>query len=697
MGRERVAAGLVAVVVAAGLLVSGGSRADPRTPPGLPGEPPPFLGTAVVGSGGLTAAIDAYGDVVDLRAPGPGGRALIDNPAARQAAGTVAAGTGLVPWVRIGAAPARPFWRANRVRQRYRPGTNVLVTEARFGSARIRIVYAAGDHGLACLAKTHGPARLEFRSREHAAARWLHCHPDTAQRQIRAAMREDRRWLRGGRPLGPGAPPWAEGLYERSLLVLHALTDRRSGAVVAGARDGWAYAWPRDAAAATLAFAAAGYRRQARLSALFLLGLDLRSAARFDGDGDPVPGRGPQGDAAGWVAAAARAVGLPPPPPLPWRNLPDYQEGEPGDYLGNAIAAATDEPKPSRRLVRRLGDPISGWDSAAAWAVEPFRLRALFPAARETMLRGVARAGGRFGILPSEDWSGGSDPWTAPTAWTAWSLAALGREGAGSRQATAERRLALRLLGDLRRAATPAGTIPERVGFRTGIPASTTPLAWSHAFTVLALRELWPERAASDFRPGSKGGFDGLRGRLDGDHPRAAGHPLAAGQLPAAEGNDLVADDAGEADLRKRPPLAADRDHRLAGCDDGEVAGVADAGGDDAGAIGVGVVGGDARDDPDHLAARLGSSARGRLHHATPAAADDGDARLRQPPSDFLGQRPELRSLLDAAAPDHRDLSPSPVPFNRHTAERNRSMRRLTTPPASGPSAPGRRPCAAVR
>ena len=56
-----------------GLLLSGGSGADPETPPGLPGLPPPFLGTAVVGDGGMTAAIDAYGDVVDLRA-GPGGR-----------------------------------------------------------------------------------------------------------------------------------------------------------------------------------------------------------------------------------------------------------------------------------------------------------------------------------------------------------------------------------------------------------------------------------------------------------------------------------------------------------------------------------------------------------------------------------------------------------------------------------------------
>jgi hypothetical protein len=502
MGWARVVVALGAVVAAGALLVSGGSGADPRTPPALPGEPPPFLGTAVVGSGGLTAAIDAYGDVVDLRVPGPAGRALIDNPAARQAAGTVAADTGVVPWVRIGGAPARPFWRADRVRQRYWPGTNVLVTEARFGSTRVRIVYAAGDHGLACLAKTRGPARLEFRSREPAIGRRLHCHPGTARRTIRAAMREDRHWLRGARPLGPGAPPWAEGIYERSLLVLHALTDRRSGAVAAGARDGWAYVWPRDAASSALALAAAGYRGEARRVVLFLLGLDLRAAARFRGDGEPVPGRGPQGDAPGWVAAAAHAVQLPPPPRLPWRNLPDYQEGEPGDYLGNALASRTDVAEFSRHiwgessdtpLVRVAGDPGSGLDSAAAWAVVPFRLRPLYPAARETMVR-LTRRGGRFGITPGEDWTGGRDPWSAPTAWTAWSLAALAREDARSRNVSEDRRLALRLLGDLRRAATPAGTLPERVDSRTGIPTSTTPLAWSHAFAILALRRLWPAR-----------------------------------------------------------------------------------------------------------------------------------------------------------------------------------------------------------
>jgi hypothetical protein len=484
---------LGAVVTAAALVVSGGSGTDPRTPAALPGEPAPFLGTAVVGSGSLTAAIDAYGDVVDLRVPGPAGRSLIDIPAARQAAGTVPAASGIVPWVSFEGRPARPLWTADSVQQGYRAGTNVLATTAWFGSRRVRVLYAAGRLRLACVVEASGDGRVQLRSSDPAAKRRLRCDDAVAQATIRASERGDRAWLRRARPLASAAPPWARAMYLRSLLVLRALTDRGSGAVAAGARDGWAYVWPRDAAAVTLALAGAGYNSEARRGARYLLGLDLRSAARFYGNGEPVPGRGPQGDAAGWVTAAARAVGLPPPPPLPWRNLPDYQEGEPGDYLGNAIAAGglkalLDGSKSPRRLVRRLGDPGSGMDSAAAWAVEPFGLRPLYPAARDTMLR-LARRGGRFGITPGEDWSG-VDPWSAPTAWTAWSLAALG-----------ERRPALRLLADLRRAATPAEMLPERVGFSTGIPTSTTPLAWSHAFAILALRQLWPGRTGSGAAP----------------------------------------------------------------------------------------------------------------------------------------------------------------------------------------------------
>ncbi|HEU4906479.1 MAG TPA: glycoside hydrolase family 15 protein, partial [Solirubrobacterales bacterium] len=315
------------------------------------------------------------------------------------------------------------------------------------------------------------------------------------------AAARDRRWLKRAKPLSGAAPPWARRLYRRSLLVLRA-SVAPNGAAVAGARPGWAYVWPRDAATVAIALAESGYRREARRIARFLTRLDLHAAARFDTTGAPVPGRAAQGDAAGWVAAAARAADIPARPQrYRWRDRADYQEGATGDYLGNALVASasgvlfvphrserhTGSSEALRRafagmagLVRIEAEPESGWDSAAAWGVRPFAQPSLFPAIRRTLHR-AAGSSGRFGIVPSQQWHGGEDPWTAPTAWVALGLAALG-----------DRRAALRLMADLRRAATPLGLLPERVDAATGAPASTTPLAWSHAFAVLAIRELWP-------------------------------------------------------------------------------------------------------------------------------------------------------------------------------------------------------------
>lgn len=357
------------------------------------------------------------------------------------------AAAGLVALFAIGAALVSGGSGTDSVRYRYLPISNELRMVNVYGNARIVSVRSLGAPGL---------------------------------------VRADPRWLTRARPLGRAAPTWARRLYRRSLLVLRALTDRRSGAVAAGARDGWAYVWPRDAGAVTMALAASGYWAEAQRIARFLLGLDLTAAARFNGDGSPVDGRAAQGDAAGWVAAAARAAGLRAAAAEPsWRDSADYQEGEPGDYLGNAIASRAHRiddlfATPAGTLARQAGDPDSGLDSAAAWAVRPFPLPSLYPLVRRTLLT-LAAESGRFGLVPSQGWAGGDDPWTAPTAWTAWSLAALG-----------ERRAALRLMAELRRAATPAGMLPERVDVRTGTPTSTTPLAWSHAFAILALRQLWP-------------------------------------------------------------------------------------------------------------------------------------------------------------------------------------------------------------
>ena len=282
-------------------------------------------------------------------------------------------------------------------------------------------------------------------------------------------------------PLGPKAPPWARRLYRRSIRVLTALTDPVTGAMIAGNRDGWDYVWPRDAAAAALALEAAGLRPEARRMAGFLAGLDLESGARFHRDGDAVPGRPEAGDAEGWVAAAEGATGLVGGSrgTVDWRDRQDYGENLTGDLLGNAIAAGVSVSEVADRFLSPRGFVREGGrgqlDSASAWAVTVFQRAGLRAGVRRTLLE-LTRESTPSGIPPMEGWSPG-DVWTAPPAWSAWALADLGNL-----------RAADRLLGDLHRAATPEGTLPERVDAATGVPTSTTPLAWSHAFAILALR-----------------------------------------------------------------------------------------------------------------------------------------------------------------------------------------------------------------
>ncbi len=551
MGRIR-ALPLLLGAVAGGLLVSGVSGADPRTPAALPGRPAPFLGTALIGGSGLLASADAYGDLVDLRAPGPAGEAQIANPFLRQAAGTVPPDTGVVPAAGAGGRPPLPLWRATRLRQRYLPDTNVLRTTATVAGAKVVIADAAAGEQVARRIAVRGrpgqrlalrltvnldldgnsggdqistslagfvqrdrgstarcrvapsPSSRSTSEGEDASERltWtgrgsldasISCafagRPRAARRIATEATAADRRWLARRRPLAPRAPVWARRMYARSLLVLRALTDSRSGAVAAGARDRWAYVWPRDAGTAAIALSDSGYRGAARRIAGFLSGLDLDAGARFRADSSPVDdGRALPGDSAGWVAAAARAAGIHTAPQAPgaWRGRGDYGErdGDRGDYLANAIAGGAGAGRIRRLfetpagLERRAGDSDSGLDSAAAWAVRPFPQRALFASVRKS-LASLESEAGRYGLRPSQDWPH-RQAWTAPTAWSAWSLAALG-----------ERSAALRLLSILRRDSTSVGAIPERVSTHNGLPRSTTPLGWTHSFVVLALRQLY--------------------------------------------------------------------------------------------------------------------------------------------------------------------------------------------------------------
>jgi hypothetical protein len=265
--------------------------------------------------------------------------------------------------------------------------------------------------------------------------------------------------------------------------------------MIAGERDGWDYVWPRDASAGAMALEAAGLRTEARRVAHFLGSLDLDDGARFYPDGAAVPGRPWAGDGEGWVAAAERAArhrsmdGTVLPSgrlattsqdgPGDWRDRQDYGENVTGDLLGNAIAAGAPPAEITSRFIRPSGlvrqEGGDELDSSAAWAATIFPSRGLRGAVRQTLLE-FTRDSTPFGIPPIEGWTPGQ-VWTAPTAWSAWALAKLGDTGAADR-----------LLKELRRAATQSGTLPERVDARTGRPTSTTPLAWSHGFAILALR-----------------------------------------------------------------------------------------------------------------------------------------------------------------------------------------------------------------
>jgi hypothetical protein len=300
------------------------------------------------------------------------------------------------------------------------------------------------------------------------------------------------------RPLKPDAPGWARRLYRRSLRVLVALTDPSSGAMIAGGRDGWDYVWPRDASAGAIALEAAGLHREAARVVGFLSRLDLNSAARFYPDGSRVPGRAAAGDGRGWATVAERTVrisGAPattdPHGSLEWRDRQDYGENVTGDLLGNAIASSVPGAEIARRfmtargLAREAGhDEL---DSAAAWAATLLPQPTLRGAVKETLLN-LTRESTPYGIPPIEGWTPG-EVWTAPTAWSAWALAELGAT-----------RAADRLLAELHRAETPAGMLPERVDAGTGRPTSTTPLAWSHAFAILALRARYGQRPVSSAR-----------------------------------------------------------------------------------------------------------------------------------------------------------------------------------------------------
>jgi glucoamylase len=117
------------------------------------------------------------------------------------------------------------------------------------------------------------------------------------------AERADRDWLRAG--LVPGATAAQLSMATRALLDLR-LAVRPDGAVMAGWRPGWEYAWPRDACWAAVALAWTGHPAMAYQILRFLQRMqagDGTWAARYlpDGSGPVRDGRPAELDADGWV------------------------------------------------------------------------------------------------------------------------------------------------------------------------------------------------------------------------------------------------------------------------------------------------------------------------------------------------------------------------------------------------------------
>ena len=108
---------------------------------------------------------------------------LISNPAERQSAGSVPADTGIVARVASGEGAPVALWQGRRVRQRYRPGTNVLRTVAVLGRTRVTLTDAARGRALAREIEVRGvpgePLRLLLGLN---LARAGACRPTGAQR-----------------------------------------------------------------------------------------------------------------------------------------------------------------------------------------------------------------------------------------------------------------------------------------------------------------------------------------------------------------------------------------------------------------------------------------------------------------------------------------------------------------------------------
>jgi len=355
------------------------------------------------------------------------------------------------------------------------------------------------------------------------------------------AEQADREWLRAGTV--PGDTAALRAMATRALLDLR-LDVRPNGAVVAGWRSGWDYVWPRDSSWVAVALAQTGHPAMAYQILRFLQRMQPGNGiwdARYlpDGSGPVLDGRPAQLDADGWVPwavwswaasqplasggeprrelaqlwpmvlraadAAARSLaqdGLPGPAMDYWENSVEVTLGTAAPLLAGlraaaavaadigGAAAASDGHRwaaAAARLASAITAAVgrtgyqrvplagSGADAAITFLGPPFAEPGpqVLRAARSAQ---QALAVPNGGLAPGEAWSGTPDvAWTAETAFFALFDASTGQHS----QATA-------LLDWLAAHRTKLGSLPEQVN-SAGQPASTAPLSWTDAVTLLAL------------------------------------------------------------------------------------------------------------------------------------------------------------------------------------------------------------------
>lgn len=385
------------------------------------------------------------------------------------------------------------------------------------------------------LAKTQGEARAH-------AWKALRSSSDALEKQTGDFWRD---WLSSGKAMDIPDPD-LERLYKRSLMVLKLLQDNETGAVAGGARSFWSYCWPRDGVFTAAAFDLAGYYPEAEALYHLLARIQRPDGlweARYNTDGTPVTdGRATQIDTAGYfpwgvwlhvtvsgdhdfasrmyptVRRAADHVlatldpqtGLPGPSSDYWessKHLKFYMSNSIVCWAGLISSANLADTLGRKKDVRRYRagaeriehgvlkhlwseqkksyiratEEFVGVDSAACWAVSPF---GMFEPDDPRLVSTVKRmefllTTGQGGITPGEDWIR-HDPWVHETLFLLLYHCAT--------KNTAESNM---YFNWVKKVATNADTLPETISLQNGMPNSTTPLAWAHAYFIFSAVERW--------------------------------------------------------------------------------------------------------------------------------------------------------------------------------------------------------------